>query len=131
MPERAEVGVKRCPKRFLSSGGQVDHNPNIFAKCLLHQHGITTNATFFLAVRRSHMQVGSRWKTTSKRAPLKLESLRTAQFHLEIEMASDNAKFGFVEFAEKWNGRMAMLGFTIGLATEAVTGSGILKQLGL
>eukprot|EP00808_Paulinella_micropora_P000229 g4116.t1 len=45
-------------------------------------------------------------------------------------MASDNVKFGFVEFAEKWNGRMAMLGFTIGLATEAVTGSGILQQLG-
>eukprot|EP00808_Paulinella_micropora_P023209 g5279.t1 len=34
-------------------------------------------------------------------------------------MASNNAKFGFVEFAEKWNGRMAMLGFTVGLAAEA------------
>eukprot|EP00808_Paulinella_micropora_P027409 g20489.t1 len=52
-------------------------------------------------------------------------------YHLKSKMASDNAKFGFVEFAEKWNGRMAMLGFTIGLATEALTGSGILCQLGL
>eukprot|EP00808_Paulinella_micropora_P022091 g6777.t1 len=46
-------------------------------------------------------------------------------------MASDNVKLGFVEFAEKWNGRMAMLGFTIGLATKVVTGSGTLQQLGL
>ena len=33
---------------------------------------------------------------------------------------SDNAqaRFGFVNFAETWNGRLAMLGFVIGLGTE-------------
>eukprot|EP00808_Paulinella_micropora_P001518 g49750.t1 len=101
MPERAEVGVKRSTKRCPKKRSGG-------ATCRLGQGG-----------------------NTPQRAPLKLESLITAKFHLEIEVASDNAKFGFVEFAEKWNGRMAMLGFTIGLATEAVTGSGILKQLGL
>ncbi|MGE5658120.1 MAG: chlorophyll a/b-binding protein [Actinomycetota bacterium] len=40
-------------------------------------------------------------------------------------------KFGFTDFAEVWNGRLAMLGFAIGLATELFTGQGILSQLGL
>ncbi len=39
--------------------------------------------------------------------------------------------FGFVAFAETWNGRLAMLGFVIGLATELLTGKGILSQIGL
>ena len=39
--------------------------------------------------------------------------------------------FGFVEAAERLNGRLAMLGFVIGIATEALTGSGILAQIGL
>jgi hypothetical protein len=40
-------------------------------------------------------------------------------------------KFGFTQFAENWNGRLAMLGFVIGLATEFLTGKGILEQIGL
>ncbi len=40
-------------------------------------------------------------------------------------------RFGFVSFAETWNGRLAMLGFVIGLATELLTGQGILSQIGL
>ena len=39
-------------------------------------------------------------------------------------------RFGFVNFAETWNGRLAMLGFVIGLGTELLTGQGILNQLG-
>eukprot|EP00808_Paulinella_micropora_P029358 g2430.t1 len=45
--------------------------------------------------------------------------------------APTEPKFGFVEFAEKWNGRMAMMGFTIGMIAEVATGNGILQQLGL
>ncbi len=40
-------------------------------------------------------------------------------------------KFGFTTFAETWNGRLAMLGFVIGVATEFLTGQGILSQIGL
>jgi hypothetical protein len=40
-------------------------------------------------------------------------------------------KFGFTRFSESWNGRLAMLGLAIGLATELLTGQGILSQLGL
>jgi len=46
-------------------------------------------------------------------------------------MEENTPKFGFVNFAETWNGRLAMLGFVIGVATEALTGQGILSQLGL
>jgi hypothetical protein len=46
-------------------------------------------------------------------------------------MADSSPRFGFVAFAETWNGRLAMLGFVIGLATEVLTGQGILSQVGL
>lgn len=46
-------------------------------------------------------------------------------------MEKQNNKFGFTEFAENWNGRLAMLGLVIGIATELMTGHGILSQLGL
>ncbi|MDJ0508441.1 MAG: chlorophyll a/b-binding protein [Crocosphaera sp.] len=46
-------------------------------------------------------------------------------------MDNQESKFGFTSFAENWNGRLAMLGFLIGIATEYLTGQGILSQLGL
>lgn len=46
-------------------------------------------------------------------------------------MENQDTKFGFTKFAENWNGRLAMLGFVIGVATEYLTGQGILSQLGL
>ncbi|NEQ44830.1 MAG: high light inducible protein [Leptolyngbya sp. SIOISBB] len=46
-------------------------------------------------------------------------------------MTEEQGKFGFTEIAENWNGRLAMLGFVIGIATEVITGQGILAQLGL
>ena len=46
---------------------------------------------------------------------------------------SDNTspRFGFVNFAEIWNGRLAMMGILIGLTTELLTGQGILTQMGI
>ena len=46
-------------------------------------------------------------------------------------MENQNSKFGFTAFAETWNGRLAMLGIIVGLATEFMTGQGILSQIGL
>ena len=46
-------------------------------------------------------------------------------------MADTTTKFGFVAFAETSNGRLAMLGFVIGLGTELLTGQSILGQIGL
>jgi len=46
-------------------------------------------------------------------------------------MAQPTPRFGFVAFAESWNGRLAMLGFVIGLGTELLTGQTIASQLGL
>ena len=42
-----------------------------------------------------------------------------------------DTKFGFSPFAETWNGRLAMMGFIIGLSTELLTGQGILSQIGI
>ena len=42
-----------------------------------------------------------------------------------------NDRYGWVPFAESWNGRLAMLGLLVGLATEILTGQGILAQIGL
>jgi ferrochelatase len=49
----------------------------------------------------------------------------------ETLMTDSSPRFGFVAFAETWNGRLAMLGFVIGLGTELLTGQGILSQIGL
>ena len=46
-------------------------------------------------------------------------------------MENEGNKFGFTQFAEVWNGRLAMLGFIIAAATEYFTGQGILSQIGL
>lgn len=46
-------------------------------------------------------------------------------------MDNKEAKIGFTQFAESWNGRLAMMGFVIGVATEVLTGHGILSQIGL
>lgn len=46
-------------------------------------------------------------------------------------MNNQESKMGFTSFAEAWNGRLAMLGFVIGIATEYLTGQGILSQIGL
>jgi len=40
-------------------------------------------------------------------------------------------KLGFTEFAETWNGRLAMIGFVSVIAVEYLTGKGILAQLGI
>jgi hypothetical protein len=46
-------------------------------------------------------------------------------------MKNQEGKFGFTQFAETWNGRLAMLGFLTAAAVEYFTGQGILGQLGL
>ena len=46
-------------------------------------------------------------------------------------MENQENKFGFTQFAENWNGRLAMIGFIIAVATEYFTGQGILGQLGI
>ncbi len=44
-------------------------------------------------------------------------------------MSGNEPKFGFTDFAEKWNGRLAMLGFVISIAVEYATGHSVLGQL--
>ena len=46
-------------------------------------------------------------------------------------MENQESKFGFTQFAEIWNGRLAMLGFFSALGAEFFTGQGILSVLDL
>ena len=55
---------------------------------------------------------------------------RTSRLVKFLNNAMDS-KFGFSSFAETWNGRLAMMGFIIGLGTELLTGQGILSQIGM
>ncbi|MEB3336419.1 MAG: chlorophyll a/b-binding protein [Leptolyngbyaceae bacterium] len=43
----------------------------------------------------------------------------------------EEPKFGFNEYAERLNGRAAMVGFVLALAIEYFTGQGLLSWLGL
>ncbi|WP_041933221.1 chlorophyll a/b-binding protein [Gloeothece verrucosa] len=43
----------------------------------------------------------------------------------------EEPKFGFNEYAERLNGRAAMIGFVLTLVIEYVTGQGLLSWLGL
>lgn len=46
-------------------------------------------------------------------------------------MVNNEGKFGFTNFAEIWNGRLAMIGFVSAIILELNTGHGVLRQLGL
>lgn len=46
-------------------------------------------------------------------------------------MENQEPKFGFTQFAETWNGRLAMIGFVSALILELVTGKGVLTQFGI
>ena len=48
---------------------------------------------------------------------------------IKIRKDSMGSKWGFTSYAETWDGRLAMMGFIIGLGTELLTGQGILDQI--
>ena len=48
-----------------------------------------------------------------------------------MELAAPDAGWGFHERAEKLNGRMAMIGFVAAIATELISGEGLLRTIGL
>ncbi|WP_413746861.1 chlorophyll a/b-binding protein [Synechococcus sp. MIT S9507] len=48
-----------------------------------------------------------------------------------MEIAEPDAGWGFHERAEKLNGRLAMLGFIAAIATELISGEGLLHTIGL
>ncbi|MGR3279879.1 high light inducible protein [Acaryochloris marina NIES-2412] len=44
-------------------------------------------------------------------------------------MSTQEQTFGFTSFAETLSGRLAMVGFSLALVTEVLTGKGIVGQL--
>lgn len=58
------------------------------------------------------------------------EGQRLNNFAIEPKMyVDDSRKAGFTEYAEKLNGRLAMIGFVSAIALEAFTGHGIIGWL--
>lgn len=55
---------------------------------------------------------------------------RPIEPRLYIASPENESGWGFHGRAERLNGRLAMLGFGIGLLIEALSGSGILQQMG-
>ena len=49
----------------------------------------------------------------------------------QMEIAGPEAGWGFHERAERLNGRLAMLGFLAAIATELISGEGLLQTIGL
>ena len=48
-----------------------------------------------------------------------------------MELAAPDSGWGFHERAEKLNGRLAMIGVGAAIATELISGDGLLRTLGL
>ncbi len=58
------------------------------------------------------------------------EGQRLNNFAVEPKMyVDDTAKVGFTEYAEKLNGRLAMIGFISALILEILTGHGVVGWL--
>ncbi|ARV60802.1 high light inducible protein [Nostocales cyanobacterium HT-58-2] len=58
------------------------------------------------------------------------EGNRLNNYAIEPKMYVDEAQnFGFTEYAEKLNGRLAMIGFVSLIVIEAVTGHGLINWL--
>ena len=73
------------------------------------------------------------WKAARHQTPAPYQS-RSHPVAFAVTKRNANGsycRFGFVAFAETWKGRLAVLGFVIGLGTELLTGQGILSQIGL
>ena len=49
----------------------------------------------------------------------------------KMELAGPEAGWGFHRRAELLNGRLAMLGFMAAIATELISGEGLLRTIGL
>ena len=59
-------------------------------------------------------------------------SEQTINDRMKLQMKDNfEPRYGFVNFAEIWDGRLAMMGILIGLTTELLTGQGILTQMGI
>jgi hypothetical protein len=91
-----------------------------------HWSGSMNNESETTLARRSFSESeGQGWCSDEQG----LDDPRPLEPHMRI--VNKDQGWGFYRRAELLNGRLAMLGFAIGLILEFVTGQGILQQIGL
>ena len=78
----------------------------------------------------SHLSLSHLLSPSRYNDPILNEGAPDPVFDDEFEYLG-TSKLGFVTFAEKLNGRAAMMGFTIAFLQELVIGKGVLEQWGL
>eukprot|EP00241_Pyramimonas_parkeae_P011812 CAMPEP_0114237710 /NCGR_PEP_ID=MMETSP0058-20121206/7535_1 /TAXON_ID=36894 /ORGANISM="Pyramimonas parkeae, CCMP726" /LENGTH=211 /DNA_ID=CAMNT_0001349769 /DNA_START=161 /DNA_END=793 /DNA_ORIENTATION=- len=81
------------------------------------------------SVRRAHHGKRVPARRSSIMASTNMERMKAKAKSLGLN--TDEGIFGFTPFSEMWTGRLAMCGFTIGVASELITGEPILMQVGL
>lgn len=91
------------------------------------------NSTAFVSVTPVVARVSTSPATTSFTSRPVAPVVRTQRCARVVMMADDEDKSipqGFTMFSEQLNGRAAMMGFILAVATEALTGQGIVGQIG-
>jgi hypothetical protein len=91
----------------------------------IHQWSSIVNSSTRLDKRSFSESEGQGWCADEN----KLDDPRPLEPKMQI--VSSERAWGFHRRAELLNGRMAMLGFAIGVVMELITGQGILHQIGL
>ncbi|CAK6689604.1 hypothetical protein BBFGKLBO_00651 [Synechococcus sp. CBW1107] len=86
-----------------------------------------TNSTSPAKIRNYAESEGGMWDSEGEKL-LDPKVIEPRMYRASPESASG---WGFHRRAELLNGRLAMLGFVIGVLIEAVSGQGILQQIGL
>jgi hypothetical protein len=87
----------------------------------------STKATEQLHTRHFAESEGGMWDSEG----VQLLDPRVIEPRMYLASPASESGWGFHRRAELLNGRLAMLGFVIGLVVEALSGQGILQQLGL
>lgn len=84
----------------------------------------------FVARSSSHITTAASSSFTSRIAPAVHVTDKRARIVMSIDEEDKSVPQGFTSFSEQLNGRAAMIGFILAVATEAITGQGIVGQIG-
>ncbi len=105
---------------LLNTSCKIYKSIYLSSTCKIYLHSVT------LVNKKTNL----RKKTMTSRSYVVEEQNRLNNYAIEPKMyVDDKPGFGFTEYAEKLNGRLAMIGFVALIAIELVTGHGAIAWL--